>query len=249
MRIFTGTLLVLFAAVSVNALLAFVLVRTTLLDRWKLQPRPFRPGEVRARLPLVARTFLSTSLAAAIGFSLGEGRFLAGGTPTFLRVLRDVATIFLFHDVWVYFLHRTLHRNETLFRKVHAVHHRAHHPMPLDYLYLHPLEGALGSIGMLAAIALLAPIPIESLWAYLFLIHLHEGHIHWGLRSLLPFRIPLLATIAHHDLHHSKPRLGTNFAPNGSSLDRLFGTETDPDALRPPRPRIAVPSLAEEVHP
>lgn len=249
MRIFACTLLVLLAAGSVNALLTLVLVRTSLLDRWKLQSRPFRPGEIRARLPLIARTFVSTSLAASLGFSLGEGRFLAEGTPTGLRVLRDVATIFLFHDVWVYFLHRALHRNDALFRKVHAVHHRAHHPIPLDYLHLHPVEGALGAVGMLAAIALLAPIPIESLWAYLFLIHLHEGHIHWGLRSVLPFRIPLLATIAHHDLHHAKPRLGTNFAPIGSSLDRLFGTETDPFETPERKASRPMSPLPEQVHP
>jgi sterol desaturase/sphingolipid hydroxylase (fatty acid hydroxylase superfamily) len=226
--IFAETLLVLLAALAINGTLTYLLVCTRVFDSLKIQRAPYRKAEIARRLPLIARTFFTTSLGAAIAFSLGAGSFITTSRPTLLRVVSDVFIIFVFHDTWVYFLHRALHRNRRWFRKIHSVHHRARQPVPLDFLYLHPTEGALGAIGMIVAIALLAPIPIHSLWAYLFCIHLHEGHLHWGLRSVFPFRFPLLATIAHHDLHHAKPQLGTNFAPISSVWDRAFRTETRP---------------------
>ena len=46
-------------------------------------------------------------------------------------------------DTWQYFLHRAMHVNTYLYKKIHSYHHRLYVPYAFGALYNHPLEGFL----------------------------------------------------------------------------------------------------------
>lgn len=51
-------------------------------------------------------------------------------------------------DTWQYFLHRLMHTNKFLYKKIHSVHHRLYVPYAFGALYNHPFEGfLLDSVG------------------------------------------------------------------------------------------------------
>ena len=110
---------------------------------------------------------------------------------------------------------------------IREIHHKAFAPLPIEYIYVHPLEWIVGAIGPFLGLLVLhlawGAIPAWSLWAYLLVRNLHELDVHSGIKSPLGKWIPLYAPAEHHDLHHAKPTKG-NFASTLTFWDNVLGT-------------------------
>lgn len=131
-----------------------------------------------------------------------------------------------FNDLWFYGAHRLLHR-PSLFRHVHAVHHRSVDVNPFSSYSFHIVEAALLT-GWVVPVALLVPLPLPALAAVQLIGLANNVMAHLGY-ELLPagwLRIPLLGwsnTATFHAMHHSRPN--GNFGLFTRVWDRLFGTE------------------------
>ena len=136
----------------------------------------------------------------------------------------EVLFILIVDDMFFYVLHRLMHENKYIYRKIHKIHHRASTPFPSEYLYTHPLEWMTGMIGPFIGIFLLQGVSIYSFWLILIIRNLHELDIHSGLKSsYLTKYFPFSGTNEHHDLHHSI--LDGNYASSFSFWDKMFKTE------------------------
>ena len=139
-------------------------------------------------------------------------------TPLFLLI------ILFFDDTFFYFLHRLMHENKYIYNKVHKIHHRANSPIPIDYIYVHPLEWMSGFIGPFIGILALGGVDIYTFWLYLFFRNFHELAIHSGIvTSRFSNIVPFYGTNEHHDLHHAK-RNG-NYASTFIVWDKVFKTK------------------------
>ena len=143
---------------------------------------------------------------------------------SYLNLFVQLFIILIFDDTFFYFLHRSMHENKYIYKKIHKIHHRANSPMPIDYLYVHPLEWMSGFIGPFIGILLLGGVSIYVFWLYLIVRNLHELDIHSGLKSSFLNRLfPLSGTNEHHDLHHAK-RDG-NYSSTFTLWDTIFKTK------------------------
>lgn len=132
----------------------------------------------------------------------------------------DTSFVLLINDTWFYWLHRLFHQVKYLRRHIHGEHHYSIEPLPLDYIYAHPLEIVFGIVGMII------PLYLKSinLYSYLFasiLRNIHEIEIHTNKngRSIIPFfNSPL-----KHYIHHASSR-NCNYASMFPFWDNLFNT-------------------------
>ena len=157
-------------------------------------------------------------------------------TPTVGVLLGQVLLIIVIDDAWFYGWHRLMHEHKGLYRRIHKIHHRAYAPLPIEYIYVHPLEWMVGGIGPFVGLILVhtvwGAIPAWTLWAYLLVRNLHELDIHSGIKSWIGLHLPLYAPAEHHDLHHAKPGKG-NYASTFTLWDKLFKTHWRPEAEQP----------------
>ena len=143
---------------------------------------------------------------------------------SFLNLLIYLSIILIFDDTFFYFLHRFMHQNKYIYSRIHKIHHRAHSPIPIDYIYVHPLEWMSGFIGPFIGILLLGGVHIYTFWAYLIIRNLHELDIHSGLKSsFLNSFMPFSGTNEHHDIHHAKKN--GNYSSTFSFWDTVFKTK------------------------
>ena len=127
------------------------------------------------------------------------------------------------YDLYFYLYHAALH-TKFLYKKIHITHHRSTMPIPMEYIFTHPLEWLFGAIGPfigLAVIAIFFPeINAYALWAMMALRNLHELDIHSGIRSSkIVSAIPFYGTTEHHDLHHSRNQ--GNYASTFTIWDKV----------------------------
>ena len=139
-----------------------------------------------------------------IGFYFFEEYIISSHLfESILVIIFELFIVLLFDDTFFYFLHRLMHRNKFIYNKIHKIHHRANAPIPIDYIYVHPLEWMSGFIGPFIGILLLGGVSIYSFWLYLLVRNFHELLIHSGLKSIY-IKFPFYGTNEHHDLHHAK---------------------------------------------
>jgi sterol desaturase/sphingolipid hydroxylase (fatty acid hydroxylase superfamily) len=124
---------------------------------------------------------------------------------------------------WVY--HGAVHKNRTLYRYIHYMHHEIRTPTggALDTYYEHPLDFVFGTTCALAPLVLTPGIHIFGVFVHLLsntviAIADHSGRdisAGWGIFAAVD-----------HDVHH---QFGYgNFAQNFSVIDHLFGTHITP---------------------
>jgi len=203
--------------------------RAGLPRAWDDQTTPRKRGALGARLPLIATNLAILYGSAIPGLWLVADRFPLRA-PSLAEGLAQFVALVLADDLWFYFVHRKLHVDKELYRRIHKIHHEAFAPVPIEYIYVHPIEwmsGALGPVLVVLAVLLLR----GEMSGYLLVgwqawRTLHELDIHSGLRSPLTRWIPLWAGMKHHDLHHAKPTRG-NYASSLTLWDRVFGTRIE----------------------
>lgn len=83
---------------------------------------------------------------ALVAFWVFEAWFSLGW-PGLGVVAAQLAIVVVLDDVWFYWMHRWMHRQPGLYRRIHKQHHEAFAPVPIEYIYVHPLELAAGTVG------------------------------------------------------------------------------------------------------
>jgi len=212
-----------------GAVYSWAVLYTDVFKKFRLQTVKYKPGIFFQRLPLVVFnvSVLSVITAFSLWYVADMGLFDTT-VPTWWLALAEVVAIFVIDDAWFYFIHRRMHENKFLMRKIHNIHHRAITPFPLEYIYVHPLEwfaGSLGSFLGLLAIILIMPgheVNVYAFWIYGALKNLHEIDIHSDVRSFVSNKFPFLFATEQHDLHHSKVK--GNYASMFNLWDKVFGT-------------------------
>jgi methylsterol monooxygenase len=130
-------------------------------------------------------------------------------------------------DVWFYSIHRLMHTNKFLYKKIHSVHHQAVPPIPMDFLFAHPIE-ALGAafgliLGVLVLIFITGNANIYVLVAYSFYRTMHELEVHSGFQIIPEKYLGFIGSSKHHFNHHKYHK--GNYASAFTYLDKIFGTE------------------------
>lgn len=222
--------MILFVAGNLfGVIYSLIVLKTNLFAKYRIQTKPYAKGVFMARLPLYLFNFFVLAAFGAGGAYLLYD-FFDTGLPTVWVLVGQVLFSFLIDDIWFYFMHRQLHRNKYLLKTIHSIHHRAHTPFPLEYLYVHPFEWMLGTIGPLIGyllIILVMPLNIYAFWGFVVLRNLHEIHIHSDLNLPILKNIPLVSHVEDHDIHHA--RLDGNYASTFRIWDLILKTRFDED--------------------
>lgn len=180
----------------------------------------------RARLPLIGFNLAVLLVVSTVALALVPER-VPLAWPGLWTVATQVLLLFLLEDASFYAWHRLLHQNRTLYRRIHRIHHQAWAPLPLEYIYVHPVEWMVGAAGPALGLVALASMPaglsVWVLWIYTLLRQLHEINIHSTSRLAMTSGVPLIGTPEDHALHHAKPTLG-GYASLFRIWDLLFRT-------------------------
>ena len=196
--------------------------------RSQIQDRTISRGQFRERLPLIALNLSVLVTLTACGLWLLGDLFVWEGQSA-LRVCWQIAAIALVDDFFFYCFHRALHENKWLYKHIHKIHHKSYTPLPIEYIYVHPLEWMGGALGVLFGVGLVLLLDDRGVTPLAFMIYsilrnLHELDIHSGFRSRwFPKWLPFLGCTEHHDLHHAKPHSG-NYGSTFLLWDTLFKT-------------------------
>lgn len=189
----------------------------------KIQSKIINYDILLSRLPLIIFNVSILIIFNVIGVNFFHHIFLKEFN-SILVCFFEIIFVLLIDDFFFYFLHRMMHENKYIYRKIHKIHHRANVPIPLEYIYVHPLEWMSGMIGPFLGMYLIGGISFESYCVYLIIRNIHEIHIHSGIRTLSIYKLfPLYGTNEHHDIHHSH-RDG-NYASTFIIWDLLFKTK------------------------
>ncbi|KAL8826458.1 MAG: hypothetical protein Q9170_007391 [Blastenia crenularia] len=151
--------------------------------------------------------------------------FLANLTSNILIPLAQFTIALLVVDTWIYFTHRLCHVNKTLYRLVHAQHHRLYVSYAYGAVYAHWLETLfLDILSFVMAGELSGMSARQNMWfagmATVKTISDHCGYVlpwdptHWVNGNGARF----------HDLHHQGWGLKYNFSTYTVFWDNLLGT-------------------------
>ena len=195
-------------------------------ENMRIQGRVHTWSTLWQRLPLVF--FNQAILMTLVYLALNQfGHLFTETIPFWPIFLIQLLVVILFDDLIFYAWHRFMHEHKKLYNRVHRIHHRAFAPLPIEYIYVHPLEWMVGGVGPVVGLMVVhlgwGDISCWLLWSYLLVRNLHELDVHSGIQSPLGKFIPLYAEAEHHDLHHAKPTKG-NYASTLTFWDRVLGT-------------------------
>lgn len=183
-------------------------------------------ARLRRHLPLIAGNVLAqTALACTAVAAFPDAFTLAW--PGVVALVTQVFLVLVADDLGFYLWHRFLHEHREAYRRIHALHHRAYDPLPIEYIHAHPVEVAGGAVASTVAFAAIGAwagsIPLWSFWAFGLVRIAHELEIH---RGRVPGGVvPWLADSEHHGVHHARPNAG-NYASTFPIWDRVFGTRS-----------------------
>ncbi|MDJ0798096.1 MAG: sterol desaturase family protein [Calothrix sp. MO_167.B12] len=133
--------------------------------------------------------------------------------------------IWVIDDAWFYWIHRLLH-HRSIYRYVHAVHHRSIDVTPFSSMSFHVVEGFLLS-AWIFPVSFFIPLYMPALGVFQFwgLFNNIKGHLGYELypanfnRSWLRF----FTASTHHNMHHSKFK--GNYGLHFRFWDKICGTE------------------------
>jgi methylsterol monooxygenase len=185
---------------------------------------------LRTRLPTILLNFAFVELGVLFGFGLLQKHFLVETRRGFLYVAFELLVANVIDDFYQYWAHRAMHEWKPLFKRVHKFHHRVREPLPVDFLYVHPIESLIGSLGILFTLVVMRHIELRTFYIWSALKTLHVAALHSGIRG--PFALlPFVTHPEHHERHHAGPGIRCNYAQGFTYLDRIFGTD-DPASRR-----------------
>ncbi|KAG1876656.1 hypothetical protein DFJ58DRAFT_755578, partial [Suillus subalutaceus] len=135
-------------------------------------------------------------------------------------------------DTWQYFLHRLMHTNQYLYRKIHSVHHKLYVPYAFGAFYSHPFESLLlDTLG----IAVAGRVACLSIRQAIFLFTYSTGKsFPFG-----PFQLISGNNSDYHDIHHQAVGIKSNFSqPFFVHWDVLLGTRMTREDIKERRLKV-----------
>ena len=93
--------------------------------------------------------------------------YLDPGKYTYFYIPLSFVLVAILHDVAQYWTHRWAHEWSWYFHKVHAVHHRFRHPTPFSSWAMHPFDGVVNTLYVVAVVFV---IPLHPL---VFVLYIH----------------------------------------------------------------------------
>jgi lathosterol oxidase len=192
-----------------------------------IDTRPLPAGQVRQEIRQACVSIAIFGIGLLLPWvllRLGWARLASD--PSALRIVAEIAALFVWNELHFYAMHRLLHTR--WLRRFHADHHRSHTPTPFSTYAFHPVEAALlGSVPLLpmlvhdfSFVALLC-LPILSI------VLNGLGHANYEFSRSAPARGPLGASRRHH-LHHAC--YAGNYGFLLTVFDRAMGTALPLDA-------------------
>ena len=189
----------------------------------KIQVKKISYETFLKRIPLCSFNILILIILNAIALQYFEDFFLKEYFSPGILCL-EIFIVLAIDDFFFYFLHKYMHANKFIYKKIHKIHHRANTPIPIEYIYVHPLEWMSGMIGPFIGMYFIGGIAFQSYCIYLIVRNIHEIHIHSGIKTSIIFNvIPFYGNNEHHDTHHAD-RDG-NYASTFTVWDFLFNTK------------------------
>ena len=184
-------------------------------------------GKFKQRLPLIVTNLTLLFVGPGLVLPYLSDHFVTT-MPSGFDILAAPLIILIFDDTLFYFWHRFLHQNKWMYRKIHRLHHKAFAPLPLDYIYAHPIEWMVGALGPIFGMVFISYAFGElSAWSFgIFTLvrQLHEINIHSGTRSVVLNHIPEISSTDSHDMHHLRPNAG-NYGSIFEHWDYIFSTK------------------------
>lgn len=195
----------------------------------KIQNKPFAvQSYLKENLRLIA---LNSSIVLVLLILVWPLVRLAGihdgDTPPWYEFIWQLAFFIFLDDFLYYWVHRYMHQNKWLLKKVHSVHHTIRNPSAIAGNYFHWAE-----LAITAGLALIGPLLLSShiyvvyVWFVLRQWQAVDGHcgyeFNWNPITWLPF----YKGGRFHDLHHELYK--GNYAGFLPLVDRWFGTESKP---------------------
>ena len=202
---------------------SYFITKKNFLKHHKIQNKYIGYDVLLKRIPLCLFNITVLIILNIIGIYFFHNIFLKEYSSISM-VLIEIFVVLLIDDLFFYFLHRYMHSNKYIYKRIHKIHHRANTPIPIEYIYVHPIEWMSGMIGPFIGMILIGGISFYSYLIYLVIRNIHELHIHSGIITSKIFKIiPFYGTNEHHDIHHAK-RDG-NYSSTFTLLDFLFKTK------------------------
>ncbi len=198
---------------------SFITVNFNILDSFRIQKNKL---DFYSHLPLlffnifIVRTLLISSMYLFKDF------FILDSEPSYSIFFFQIFILFVVDDCYFYWYHYFSHKNKWFYKNIHYLHHKAKTPYALDFIYAHPLEIVLGTLGSFIGILLLNGVYIKSFIIYTHLKLIHEIDVHSGIKSYLSNFFPFIGKTEDHDLHHLK--LNGNYASTFTIWDTLCNT-------------------------
>lgn len=219
----------------------FTLVGLVFLVVWKLGEKRFAASRIQRKKRVDRRQLwfetkntlvtlaVGTASAVAVSFLYARGSTRltsdrhALGWPA---IIGGLLLFLVFNDLWFYCWHRLLHR-PTLFRHVHAVHHKSVDVNPFSVYSFHPIEALILGSAVIPFV-LLVPmyLPVLAVAQVIGLANNVMSHLGYEFLPRWYGRIPpfsFMNTATFHNLHHTELR--GNYGLLFRFWDRLFGTE------------------------
>jgi 4-alpha-methyl-delta7-sterol-4alpha-methyl oxidase len=210
---------------SIGLFYSYLVLKTNLFSKYRIQTKNYKPGIFLERFGLYIFNLSLLILLSCFGVWMVYD-FVETSFSNIWIILLQVFIVFLIDDVWFYFVHRLMHENKFLLKNIHSIHHRASTPFPMEYLYAHPFEWMTGMIGSaigFGVVFIFMPINVYAFWIFGIIRNLHEIHIHSDLELPILSKMPFISKTRHHDDHQSK--LTGNYASTFLWMDKIFKTE------------------------
>lgn len=192
--------------------------------RYRIQKA--KPGQQRMLGPALRWWLVNSLTTMAVVIALwpwlADCGVHLGALPAWYVIVGQVLLFILVDDALFYGMHRLLH-TRWLFRRIHAIHHRAHAPWAIAAHYMHPLEFL-----MISGLVLVGPIALDvhvvTLWIWVVFRQYEaaDGHSGYNFPVNPAAVFPGYDGALYHDYHHAK--VHGNYAGFLSYLDAVFGT-------------------------
>lgn len=143
----------------------------------------------------------------------------------FMNGMADFWLLVVVHDTWFYWTHRLMH-HRSIFRYVHAIHHRSVNPSPWAAFAFHPIEAVIEAAFLPLVFALFQiqfPAFLAFMtWMILFNVMGHLGYEVFSRRWFFTRLGRWQNSGTHHNMHHQLSRC--NYGLYFNFWDRMLGT-------------------------